>query len=385
MKHFLLICFLTISLFSYSQQISDLNKEKDNLLLLIENNNKLMQEYGEKRSDELTHIQLVDDQIEKRKKLIELYASEVAQYTKQINKLSFSLDSLEKEIFALKADYSKIIYQESLKKSEQNELLFILSASSFNESYRRFLFLKQYNEYRRMQSNELNKSKIRFDEIKQSIEERRQKVRQLMASAKSETQNLDKEMTKRQQRVQEFVRKESDLKKEIVSAEKRAKELEEKILVLVREEAARRSKQDDKLSADILNNKGLLPWPCKQHVITSSFGEHPHPLIESLVIRNNGIDINVFDDLDVFPVQSGVVSRIIMIPGSNASVIIRHGSVLTVYSNLAEVAVKKDEKVDGKTKLGKVFKGNGLNSSILHFELWNGEEKQNPEDWLSPM
>lgn len=385
MKHFLLICFLTISLFSYSQQISDLNKEKDNLLLLIENNNKLMQEYGEKRSDELTHIQLVDDQIEKRKKLIELYASEVAQYTKQINKLSFSLDSLEKEIFALKADYSKIIYQESLKKSEQNELLFILSASSFNESYRRFLFLKQYNEYRRMQSNELNKSKIRFDEIKQSIEERRQKVRQLMASAKSETQNLDKEMTKRQQRVQEFVRKESDLKKEIVSAEKRAKELEEKILVLVREEAARRSKQDDKLSADILNNKGLLPWPCKQHVITSSFGEHPHPLIESLVIRNNGIDINVFDDLDVFPVQSGVVSRIIMIPGSNASVIIRHGSVLTVYSNLAEVAVKKDEKVDRKTKLGKVFKGNGLNSSILHFELWNGEEKQNPEDWLSPM
>lgn len=385
MKHFLLICFLTFSLFSYSQQISDLNKEKDNLLLLIENNNKLMQEYGEKRSDELTHIQLVDDQIEKRKKLIELYASEVAQYTKQINKLSFSLDSLEKEIFALKADYSKIIYQESLKKSEQNELLFILSASSFNESYRRFLFLKQYNEYRRMQSNELNKSKIRFDEIKQSIEERRQKVRQLMASAKSETQNLDKEMTKRQQRVQEFVRKESDLKKEIVSAEKRAKELEEKILVLVREEAARRSKQDDKLSADILNNKGLLPWPCKQHVITSSFGEHPHPLIESLVIRNNGIDINVFDDLDVFPVQSGVVSRIIMIPGSNASVIIRHGSVLTVYSNLAEVAVKKDEKVDRKTKLGKVFKGNGLNSSILHFELWNGEEKQNPEDWLSPM
>lgn len=385
MKHFLLICFLTISLFSYSQQISDLNKEKDNLLLLIENNNKLMQEYGEKRSDELTHIQLVDDQIEKRKKLIELYASEVAQYTKQINKLSFSLDSLEKEIFALKADYSKIIYQESLKKSEQNELLFILSASSFNESYRRFLFLKQYNEYRRMQSNELNKSKIRFDEIKQSIEERRQKVRQLMASAKSETQYLDKEMTKRQQRVQEFVRKESDLKKEIVSAEKRAKELEEKILVLVREEAARRSKQDDKLSADILNNKGLLPWPCKQHVITSSFGEHPHPLIESLVIRNNGIDINVFDDLDVFPVQSGVVSRIIMIPGSNASVIIRHGSVLTVYSNLAEVAVKKDEKVDRKTKLGKVFKGNGLNSSILHFELWNGEEKQNPEDWLSPM
>ena len=71
-----------------------------------------------------------------------------------------------------------------------------------------------------------------------------------------------------------------------------------------------------------------------------------------------------------------------MIPGSNASVIIRHGNILTVYSNLSEVFVKRDDNVSTTTNIGKVFTGGGLNSNVLHFELWNGDEKQNPLEWL---
>lgn len=379
---FLISSVLLSSFLIKAQNISELNKEKDNLLQLIDNNNKLIEEFSIKKSDELTHIQLVDDQISKRKKLIKLYQNEIDQYTKQVNQLSFRLDSLEKEIFTLKKEYSKIIYQESLNKADQNELLFILSAKSFNESYRRFLFMRQYNAYRRLQASQLTDSKTRFNGIKKTIEERRKSLRKLMNDAKKETLALDKEIVSRQQRVADFVSQETNLRKEIETAQLRAKELEERIIVLIKEEAARKSKNDEKLSADIIKNKGKLPWPTSKYLITSEFGEHPHPIVESLTIRNNGIDINVFDDLDVYPVQEGVVSRIIMIPGSNASVIVRHGSILTVYSNLAEVSVKKDQKVDRSTILGKVFSGNGLNSSILHFELWKGEEKQDPQAWL---
>ena len=117
-------------------------------------------------------------------------------------------------------------------------------------------------------------------------------------------------------------------------------------------------------------------------MITSAFGEHDHPLVPSIKIRNNGIDMDILASKDIHPVHKGKVSRIIVIPGSCASIIVRHGDVLTVYSNLAEVFVKKDQDVDTYTNLGKVYTGEGINSNILHFEIWKGENKQNPEEWL---
>ncbi len=116
--------------------------------------------------------------------------------------------------------------------------------------------------------------------------------------------------------------------------------------------------------------------------MTSYFGEHDHPLVPSIKIRNNGIDMDILASKDIHPVHKGKVSRVIQIPGSTASVIVRHGEVLTVYSNLSEVYVKRDQTVDVYTNLGKIYTGSGINSNILHFELWKGDQKQNPEQWL---
>ena len=167
----------------------------------------------------------------------------------------------------------------------------------------------------------------------------------------------------------------------------------EKIVAVIREEAerARREAEEakkrkkastakdkakkseiaalDALSDEIKENKGRLPWPVRSWVLTSAFGEHDHPLVPSIKISNNGIDMDILASNAIHPVHKGKVSRVIVIPGSCATIIIRHGDVLTVYSNLAEVYVKKDQPVDTYTNLGKVYNGGGINSNILH---WSG-------------
>ncbi len=378
-----LLFILLLSINLSAQNISQLSAEKDNLMATIESNNKLLEEYSEKKTDELAQIQILDDLIAKRRQLILIYRTEIKSFSDQIKVLNVRLDSLQNEIDLLKEEYARIIYQESLNRDESSELLYILSAKSFNESYKRFLFLRQYNEYRRSQAERLQMNRDKFELIKLTIEKRRAQMNASLAQVKKEAASLDRQLVLRKERIGEYTSHESNLRKEIETAQARAKELENKILLLIQEEASKKRKNDEALSADILKNKGKLPWPSAKHIVTSEFGEHEHPLIESLIIRNNGIDINVFDATDVYPVQEGVVSRIIMIPGGNATVILRHGSVLTVYSNLSDVKVKKDEKVTRKTVIGKVFSDGGLNSSILHFEIWNGEEKQDPAEWLS--
>lgn len=381
MKRLFSIFITFISLPIYGQSLADLNSEKDAILSLIDESNKLLVDYSEKKSSELFQISLVDDKIAKRKRLINIYNNQIFAYTSQIKSLTVQLDSLENEIFKLKQDYSKIIYQLSINNMDRNGLLYLLSSRSFNESYRRFLFMRQYNDYRRDQASLISDKMTFFNGLKEKVSQRRSQLDDLLADAKRESTNLEVELTQRQSTIEHINKQQSSLKQQILDAENKRAQLDEKILELIREEA-RKANASKVLSSDIYKNKGILPWPCDKYVVVSNFGEHEHPLIPSLIIRNNGVDIDILDSHKIHPVHAGKVSRIIMIPGSNASVIIRHGNILTVYSNLSEVFVKRDETVSLNTEIGKVYNGDGINSNILHFEIWIEEEKQNPLEWL---
>ena len=378
---FIFSFFVLFSCYSFSQNLTELNDEKRKLLSVIEENNKMITQYSDMKNSELMLISVIDDKIAKRRRLISIYNNEIFAYNLQIKYLTNQLDSLENEIFILKQEYSKIIMQQYLNRMYQNSLVYLLSASSFNESYRRFLFLQQYNDYRRSQAAILEDNVIKFNELKQKVEDKRSELSGLLSQAKREAKLLEEELNERKNKVDQFSQETTNLQQQILDAENQAKLLEEKIVALILEEAKKRELNSN-LSADILKNKGVLPWPTAKHVVVSTFGEHEHPLIPSISVKNNGIDIDVLEDKQVHAIHVGRVSRIIMIPGSNASVIVRHGSVLTVYSNLSEVFVKRDDIVSSSTVLGTVYNGEGINSNILHFELWNGEEKQNPLEWL---
>ena len=384
MKYILITYILFASVYSYSQSLNDLNKEKNQILQLIDESNKLLTDYSEKKTSELMQISVVDDKIMKRKRLINIYNNQIFAYTTQVKRLSHQLDSLEKEIFKLKDDYKRIIYQQSVKKIEKNSLIYILSAKSFNESYRRFIYLKQYNEYKRIQAEQIKEKMAFFDDLKNKVLQKRIELDKLLVEAKREQVMLESELSERQNKVEQFSQHQSNLLQQITDAENRKKELEEKIVALIREEARKAKEKgvNTVLSSDITKNKGLLPWPCQKYVVVSTFGEHEHQLIPNLMVKNNGIDIDILDSKNIHPIHAGKVSRVIMIPGSNASVIIRHENVLTVYSNLSEVWVQSGENVTVDTELGKVYAGGGINSNILHFEIWVAEDKQNPIDWL---
>lgn len=381
MRLFFIFFFTLFYVSSFAQSISDLSKEKEDLLNKISQNSELIKQFSVKKDDELKLLTVLDQKITKRKRLVDIYKKEIEISNLRINKLNFQLDSLDKVILTIKDDYSKIIYQMHLNKLGRNDLTYILSSSSFNESYRRFIFLSQYNDYRKKQAAILVKKVADYDSIKSKIEERKIGVKQLLNSITNESSNIQSEMLIRQAKVSELSSKESQLVKENQAAQKSAKILEDKIVALIAEEAAKKSNKS-LFSSNISKSKGKLPWPSSSHLVINEFGEHEHPVIKNLKVRNNGIDIDMQDNPSVLSVFSGVVSRIIAIPGYNATVIVRHGSVLTVYTNLSDVYVKKDDKVKQGTKLGSIYRGDGVNKNILHFELWNEDLKQNPLTWL---
>lgn len=378
------------------KSIDDLNREKARLLSLIEQNNKMMEEYSNRRNSEMMRIAVVDGKIAKRMELIGLYTAEVDAYNEQIRLLNGQIDSVADAMKRQKNEYAELLRRIQARGNGYSPLAYILSSQSFNQSYRRFLFLRQYSSYRRSQFEQLNATKQNFSALKNSVNQKLTSINIALAKINDENSKLRNERLARKRNVDSIVKSQGDIQQNIKNAEQQAQKVEEMIEAAIREEAERarreaeeaerRKRQGAKKAAsapaDIMDCKGKLPWPVRSCVVTSAFGEHDHPLVPQIKISNNGIDMDILGSTEVHPVYKGRVSRIIVIPGSCASIIVRHGQILTVYSNLAEVFVKKDQEVDVKTNLGKVYSGDGVNSNMLHFEIWQGQNKQNPELWL---
>jgi murein DD-endopeptidase MepM/ murein hydrolase activator NlpD len=135
------------------------------------------------------------------------------------------------------------------------------------------------------------------------------------------------------------------------------------------------------LSGSFALNKGKLPFPVASGVIVEKFGEHPHPTLKNVKLPfNNGINISTKPGSNVKAVFDGVVKQVIAIPGYNQCILVQHGKYFTFYCKLSTVVVKVGDKVSTGTLIGALDPMGS--TATLHFELWNGTTKQNPELWL---
>jgi murein hydrolase activator len=137
----------------------------------------------------------------------------------------------------------------------------------------------------------------------------------------------------------------------------------------------------EKVSADFDIVSRSLPWPVRNGVVAHKFGAVEDKDLK-IVTTNNGIDISVPANTQVRAVSGGKVVQIAFLPTFGNIVIIRHPkSYMTVYANLGQLNVVKDDLVKSQQLLGASGKLPGGNS-VVHFEIWKGRRKQNPINWL---
>ena len=135
------------------------------------------------------------------------------------------------------------------------------------------------------------------------------------------------------------------------------------------------------LSVMFENNRGGLPWPVERGFISQGFGRHRHPEFQDIEEVNNGIDITTPKNTTVKAVFKGTVSAILSIPGQGEAILVNHGEYFTVYSRLSDVFVQRGQIISVGEKIGRVMTDDE-DKNILQFQIWQGQEKQNPQNWL---
>ncbi|MCK3686114.1 peptidoglycan DD-metalloendopeptidase family protein [Maribellus sp. YY47] len=394
MRYFVFTCFIFLVPFlGFSQSISELQKQKENAAKEIEYTTRLLQEAQKNEKSSLTKLNLLNSKIRQRNNLIAAINGEIRLYDEFISNNIISIDLLGDDLKKLKDEYAEMIRLAYKNRHSGDVLLFMLSADNFNQAYRRLLYTRRYSDYRQNQVETISSVQEVLNESIKKLEERKAAKQQLVGQTQQERQQLSKEQGQQNQELQQLKDQKRSLEKRLQEQRKIEEQLEREIQRIIEEEAKKGRDAgvsgfaltpEQKLIGDNFEqNKLRLPWPVERGIIVEHFGIHQHPVLTNVQVRNNGVNIATEAGSKVRAVFNGEVTRVFGISGGNTAVIIRHGSYLSVYSNLREVVVKKGDKVTTKQVIGTVFTDyNDDNKTILKFQIWHESQKMNPEDWI---
>ena len=138
------------------------------------------------------------------------------------------------------------------------------------------------------------------------------------------------------------------------------------------------SSEDRVLSGSFESNRGRLPIPIVGgYRIVNRFGVNTVNDVKGhLTVDKKGIDLKGQPGASVRCIFDGVVSAVFSYAGTTG-VIIRHGSYMSVYCDLASVNVSRGQKVSARQTIGRLG-----SEGMMQFQLRKGSAKLNPEHWL---
>lgn len=385
MKYLIVILTLIWSVLNQAgaQEVQKLERQRDLLITEIKETNRLLQLNQEKSGNINHQYQLIRNQISNRENLIKTFNREIAALDKSMRDLSQEIREGEQKLDRISMEYGKLLNQMHRSELVQNKLLLLLSSSSLNQAFVRWQYFRQISSYRKTQKEEIESLKKSLEDKRQEIEIQKEAVVQRRKDLESQKAELAIELQKQESVLNELKSNIGSLRQEIARKERQREELNKRIAALIAEKSKSMpaSPAATALSSNFSKNKGKLPWPTKQGVVVRNFGQQNHPLLKNIKIENDGIDIQVDPGSTVYPIFEGTVVKVLYVGEFNMVVVVNHGSYFTVYSNLKEVYVSENQKIDRDDPLGIVGENrDGL--PILHFELWNKMQPQNPSQWI---
>lgn len=141
------------------------------------------------------------------------------------------------------------------------------------------------------------------------------------------------------------------------------------------------SDADVRLSRNFNDNRGKLPVPISgSYAITSRYGTYNVPGLRGVQLENKGINLTGHQGAQARSIFEGEVVTVANFGGSY-TVIIRHGNYYSVYNNLANVSVRRGQRVSTAQHLGRIA-SDATGNCVLHFQLRHKTSTLNPQSWI---
>lgn len=425
------ILFLVIPLSAQSSRlIKELESKRGELQKQIADTESLLKNTKKDVGSQLNSLASLTGQIEERKRYILAINNDVEALQRELSVLERQLRTLQRDLQDKKKKYESSVQYLYRNKSIEEKLMFIFSAKSLGQTYRRLRYVREYATYQRLQGEEIlkkqeqiKKKRAEFLQVKtakenllkeregekQKLEDQEKQKREMVANLQKKQKGLQSEINKKRReanqlnaridkliaeeierarkRAAEEARREAEARKKSEAKEGKSTsaspgtETKKKVEPL---EAYSMSKADRELSGNFVSNRGKLPMPISgPYIITSHYGQYAVEGLRNVKLDNKGIDIQGKPGAQARAIFDGKVAAVFQLNGL-FNVLIRHGNYISVYCNLSSASVKSGDTVSTKQSIGQVFSDASDNGrTVLHFQLRKEKDKLNPEPWLN--
>jgi len=419
----IVVFFLGLAVAHGQQSSAELKKQRERLNREIERLNQSLQHTSTDRNLSLKQVNALNAQLRLREQKISTINSEIRLISNQIASHNKTIQNLRNQLAKLRKDYERMILFAFRNRNAYNKMMFIFASKDFNQAFKRIKYLQQFNESRKDRAKEIEETQQEIALKVAQLEASKKEQAVLLAEQQEERKTISAEQNKQSQVLTTLTRQEKQFKQELQKKQDEDARLARAIQTAIRreieeqrrlEEEARRAaiameaertgktvkeveaanpatrKSDTevlaatpaaaKLSADFAGNRGRLPWPVTQGIVTQGFGRHTYG--RNVTVNNTGINIRTANGAPVKAVFSGTVLTVVN-PQGNYAVVVSHGKYFTIYQNLRNSLVKKGQKVEAGQTLGVASVDPDDGTSEIHFELWEGAAPINPEPWLA--
>lgn len=435
------ITFSLLAITSWGQKKEtqeELERKKQQILIEIKTVKDLLQKERQKERNYMREIDEQNRKINLNQELLKNVQKQIINTNSNITRAQAEATALAAELEKLKQDYAATIVKTYKTRSSQSKMMFILSSDSFLQAYKRMQYLKQYADFRKMQSEEVKKKADELSESLKRLEVQKNTQRTLYNEQQENEKVLQKDLADQKVLVEEAKKDQKKYNEQIAKKQKETKAIDQKIKQLIREaieeanrkareEAARKAKEEAARKAkenagkgsktttttkttkttttkatntkvsnatfeltpegqvvanNFKANRGSLPWPVSKGYISLGYGDQPHPVQTHLTIHNSGVEITTEAGASARSVFQGEVLQVQVLPGGSKAVLIQHGDYITVYQNLSSVSVSKGDKVSHKQTIGTIGQ-NSSGKTVLKFLLSHNSDINNPQSWLS--
>jgi septal ring factor EnvC (AmiA/AmiB activator) len=439
MKKLLFVFLVLLNTGLQAQTKEELQRQKVLLQDQIDLASELLLKTKSTKEASLSELQTLNQKIEARNKLIRTMDRQIRSIDREVTRKAKEIKDLERRVDSLKSDYADLIKLAQRQQKPRDQILFILSSSSFAQAAKRMQYFKDMAAYRERQVQQIAVAQETLARERETLIAKKAEKIQVQKAQEGEKSALQADAQIQETTVQNLQSKDSTLKKDIDKKQREAQQLEQQIKRIIAEEMrkakerAERSSLENEaielglvsgkdysrrtsnkalkklidktrtakgldvrddgpsfamtpearaLANNFASNKGALPWPVERGIITGKFGKHPHPIVKGVIVDNPHIEITTEENAIVRSVFEGEVSSVVPIPGANVMVLVRHGNYFTVYSNLINVKVKAGDMVSLKEPIGTAFTDEE-GKTMVQLGIWKDADIQDPNPWLA--
>jgi len=393
---FFTIFFVIPSTAQTSEQKA-LEAKRERLQQEIKEINRLLFAERKEKGTILDQMEALDNKINVRQELIRVTNQQSNLLNRQINVNIRNISKLREDLKVLKEDYAQLVQNTYQNKSQNNRLMFLLSAENFFQAFKRLQYMQQYAKHRKKQGEGIILKTEELAKLNQDLVIQRKEKDQLLAENTKAKNELSREVEAQRDLLRSVRQNEAKYTSAIAEKQKEARRIDREIERLIKSAIASSNKSsgkstsavkfaltpEAKLVADNFSaNKGRLIWPVENGIKSQGYGVYADKIYPGIKHQNNGVTITTDKGGQARAIFEGEVIAIISVPGGSKGVTVKHGNYISTYYNLSKLYVKKGDKVVAKEVLGDVYTNRFDGTTKLKFYLYQDSNRLNPEDWI---